>query len=90
MDLFKDPEFEKYRIREIEAGVGFLKMMFQGDYTPDTFRGAMAMLKVIINLPLDMIPESNESQRDQARLLRAKAFDAFEVKMMRRFIQEEE
>ncbi len=89
MDLFNDPEFEKYRIKEIEEGILMLHSITNGQ-SPDYFHGAMAMLRRIIALPVKLIPKENESQRVQAETLKARAFDAFEVKMMRKFVQEEE
>lgn len=89
MDLFNDPEFEKYRVKEITEGVNLLREVVKGQ-SPDYFRGAMDMLKRIINIPILLIPGTNESQRAQAEMLKAKAFDAFEVKMIRKFVQEDE
>ncbi len=92
-EIFNDPEFESYRVKEIEEGVQFLKDALYNtkfvNYSPEYFKGAMEMLKHIINLPMRMIPEGNESQKKQAESLRAKAFAIFEAKMMRGFLEEE-
>lgn len=87
MDLLNDLEFQAYRVKEIEEGVLFLRKV--SDYGSDYFKGAMDMLKAVINLPTKLIPPTNESQKVQAEILKARAFDAFEAKMMRRFVQEE-
>ncbi len=89
MDLLNDPEFEKYRVKEIEEGVLMLRSVINGN-SSDYFKGAMDMLRRIINVPTVMIPRNNESQRLQADTLKAKAFDVFEAKMIRKFAQEEE
>ncbi len=86
-EIFNDPEFEKYRVMEIEEGTLFLKVV--SNSSSDYFRGAMDMLKRIINLPIKMVPKGS-SQEEQAEVLKAKAFDAFEAKMIRRFVQEDE
>lgn len=90
MDLFNDPEFEKYRVKEIEEGVHFLSDIVQNRESMEYFRGSMAMLKRIINLPISMIPPENKSQQEQAKVLKSKAFDLFEAKMIRKFVQEDE
>jgi hypothetical protein len=89
VDLLNDPEFEKYRVKEIEEGVLMLRSVINGN-SSDYFKGAMDMLRRIINVPTVMIPRNNESQRLQADTLKAKAFDVFEAKMIRKFAQEEE
>jgi hypothetical protein len=69
--------------------VAFLRKI--GDGVPsDYFLGAMGMLKSIINLPMKLIPNGNDSQKKQVEVLKAKAFDLFETKMIRRFVEEEE
>lgn len=87
VELFNDPEFEKYRVKEIEEGVILLKEVYNGKESMDYFRGAMDMLKRVLNVPPRLIPPGS-SQKDQADILKAKAFDAFEVKMMRKFTED--
>ena len=86
-EIFNDPEFEQYRVLEIEEGVRALGELLQ-DENPERFTGAMDMLKRIINLPIKMVPANNESQKEQAKMLKARAFSVFEVRMMRRFLEE--
>ena len=90
-EIFNDPEFESYRVKEIEEGVLVLKELSNSLPNPssDYFKGAMYMLKRIINLPVKMVPVENKSQKEQAEDLKAKAFAVFEVKMMRGFLEEE-
>jgi len=89
VDLFNDPEFEKYREMEIEEGIQALRQ-FMMDGSSEYLRGSMDMLKRIIKVPMKIIPTNNESQKQQAEILAAKAFDAFEAKIMRKFILEDE
>ncbi len=91
-EIFNDPEFEKYRVLEIEEGVLILRELALSlpNPSPDYFRGAIYMLKRIINLPMKMVPVENQSQKKQAEILKAKAFDTFEAKMMRKFVLEDE
>jgi hypothetical protein len=69
--------------------VAFLRKIGEG-VPHDYFFGAMEMLKRIINLPVKLIPAGNESQKKQVEILKAKAFDAFETKMIRKFVMEDE
>jgi len=89
-EIFNDPEFEKYRILEIEEGVlmlrEFLSFAPKSAVNSDYVQGAMEMLRRIMNLPLKMVPENNESQKEQAKALKVKAFATFETKMLRRFV----
>lgn len=88
-EIFNDPEFEKYRVKEIEEGVLFLREMINKS-SPEYFAGSMDMLRRIMSLPLKMVPLENQSQKKQAEILRARAFDTFESKMMRKFVLEDE
>lgn len=81
-EIFNDPEFEKYRVLEIEEGVNILKDAVNGA-SADYFKGAMDMLKRVMSIPVKMAPEG--SQKEQAKSLKAKAFSTFEAKMIRKF-----
>lgn len=86
-EIFNDLEFEGYRVKEIEEGVLFLREVLNGSSNPEYFKGAVEMLRRIINLPLKMVPFENKSQREQAEFLKAKAFDVFEAKTIRKFVE---
>ena len=90
MDLLNDQQFLEYRVKEIEEGVLVLRQLylFNVDKRPDMFLGAMEMLRRIINLPEKMIPEDS-SQKEQAKILKAKGLAVFESRMMRIFLEEE-
>lgn len=88
-EIFNDPEFEKYRVLEIEEGVLMLREMIKEE-SPEYFRGAMEMLQRIMTIPMKMVSPSSEPQKIQAKILKYKAFDTFEVKMMRKFVLEDE
>ena len=87
-EIFNDPEFEKYLMLQIEEGVNLLRDVVNSDKSPEYFRGAMTMLRKTMSVPTKMVP-AGSSQKDQADMLRAKAFAAFEAKMIRKFVQEE-
>jgi len=90
MDLLNDQQFLEYRVKEIEEGVNILRQVGRAsDWKPDFFLGAMEMLKRIINLPEKMIPEESHSQREQAKMLKAKGVSLFESRMLRRFLEED-
>ena len=88
MDLFNDPEFEKYRALEIEEGISFLRSV-DSDASSDYFKGAMAMLKRIVKLPIKMIPPENISQKEQAKTLINRAYAVFETKMIKHYVVED-
>ncbi len=79
-------EFESYRQLEIREGVRILKGIENDKDSPDFFRGAMAMLKAIINLPGKLAGAESEDQQKQAEILKIKALDYFEAKMLRSYL----
>jgi hypothetical protein len=88
MSLLFDESLEIYRQLEIKEGVKALKQIENGKEGPDYFRGAMAMLRSIINLPAKLAGAESEDQRKQAEVLKLKALDLFEAKMVRSYLEE--
>ncbi len=83
-----DESFEQYRQLEIKAGVQALKDLSNRDKSADWFHGALWMLKRIIDLPAKLAGEESEDQQKQAEILKIKALDLFEVKMVRSYLDE--
>ena len=88
MSVLFDESFEPYRALEIKEGVIFLKKLHIGKENPDYFRGAIDMLKAIINLPAKLAGQESEDQQKQAEVLKIKALDLFEAKMVRSYLDE--
>lgn len=89
MEIFSDSEFERYRVAELEEGLSVLKMALDNP-NPEYLKGAMDMLKRVINLPPKLVPKENESRRIQAQALKAKAIAVFESKLLRMFVESDE
>jgi hypothetical protein len=97
MSLLFNEDFEPYRQLEIKEGILFLKKLENGKEGPDYYRGAMEMLRAIINLPGKMAgaqPGDNETGGDadsrikQAEVMKIKALDYFEARMVRSYLDE--
>ena len=86
MDLFNDEQFEKYRIVELEAGIDVIKSSII-DMNGDYLKGAMDMLRSIINVPPKMVADKNSSSMKQAEMLKSKAFVMLEAKLLRVFVE---
>jgi hypothetical protein len=87
VDLFNEPEFEKYRVLEMEAGADFIKSFMNGKHSGDYIDGAMDMLRRIVSVPTKMITEDNESQQDQAEMLKEKAIAVVQGNLLKRFME---
>ena len=96
MSLLFEEGWESYRQLEIKEGVSFLKKLEAGNESPDYFRGAMGMLRAIINLPVKMAgaaqdddkADDADSRTKQAEVLKIKAMDYFEARMVRSYLDE--
>ena len=77
-------EFAAYRLAEVEEGTTVLRQLASGTVSPDYFKGAAQMLRMIINLPVKMAKGTEAEER--AALLRDKMLGEFEAKMMRKFM----
>jgi len=88
MSLLFDESFESYRQLEIKEGVKALKDVENRDKSMEWLNGAMWMLKRIINLPEKLAGQESEDQQKQAEVLKIKALDLFEAKMVRSYLDE--
>ena len=77
-------EFAEYRQLEMEEATTILRQFASGTASPDFLRGAMQMLRAVINLPVKAAKTKEAMER--ATLLRDKAMGEFEAKMMRKFM----
>ena len=87
-DEYFSEEFESYRKLEIEKGINVLHGVISGMNTPDFMKGAMWMLKAIINLPEDMA--KTKEAKERAAFLKGKMLGEFEAGMIRKFLESSE
>jgi hypothetical protein len=81
--LYED--FIEYRQEEAEEGAVVLHKLSNAGVSPEYFRGAMEMLRAIINLPAKKAVTSE--QKERAEELRRQMLNSFEVKMMRKGLE---
>ncbi len=84
--LFSE-DFETYRRLEAEKCVQVIRELVTGHKDGEFFKGAMFMLKAIVNLPIDSAktPEA----KDRAQLLKESMMKHLEAKLARTFLDEE-
>jgi hypothetical protein len=90
LDLFLE-ELQEYRAKEAELGAKVFHQMILGNVTPEYMKGAVEMLKKVINLPVDMASGhgASKEQKERAQVLAVQMLDALEAKMMRRSLTED-
>ena len=81
-------EFTAYRTAEVEKGTTILRQVMNGKESADYLRGAMHMLKAIVNLPGDLA--QTKEAKDRAQILRDRMLAEVEGKLMRKSLIEEE
>ena len=84
---FTSDELMEYRTLELLEGVQVVKQLLQNETNPDYVRGAMAMLKKIIRMPVSLA--KSPEQKEIAQALTAKAMELFEKKLLRSVIEDE-
>lgn len=84
---FTSEELIEYRTLELITAIPFIKELLKSDSNPDYVRGAMAMLKKIMQMPV--ILSKSEEQREIAKILTMKAMELFEKKLLRSVIEDE-
>lgn len=85
MDSLFLEDFELYRLKEAEKAAAFIRQAVNGSASPDYLKGAMALLKQIIDLPYELA--ANDEQKSQAQLLKESMLAKFEAQAMRRFLE---
>jgi hypothetical protein len=86
-DILFDDEFVKYHELMITAASSFVRQEREGICTPDVIKGALAMFKAIMRIPLDMAKTGE--QQAQAQKLIDRALAQYETKTMRAIIKDE-
>ena len=89
LDLFLE-EFQDYRTKEAELGAKVFHQMILGNVSTEYLKGAVDMLKKVINLPVDLAsgPGATKEQKERAQVLAVTMLDALEAKMMRRSLSD--
>lgn len=85
-DLIFSEEIEAYRLLEVERAVPFIRGLLQNEIKPGYIQGAMDLFRQFMRIPEDLA--KSDEQKQQAKALTMKAFDAFEKKMLRKIIEE--
>lgn len=85
-DLLFNEDFDAYRLLELDAGVSFLKRIWNDD--PKYVAGALAMLNKIIKMP--QVMASNDKQKEMANVQTNRVLQAFYAKMTKVFVVEDE
>lgn len=83
---FTSEELIEYRVLELIAAISFVKDLLKNESNPDYVRGAMAMLKKIISMPVTL--SKSPEQKEIAQALTAKAMELFEKKLLRAVIED--
>ena len=83
--LFSD-SFQEYRKKEIEEGVKVVSKMFDDNMSPDYIRGAMNMLKRVIEVPSKLAITPEAKLRAVTNIQRD--LKLFQVKFLRRYVEE--
>jgi len=86
MDSLYLKELREYRVLEMEKATKFLRQTISGHESYDYFKGAVAMLKDIINIPAEMAKTAEE--REIAAKLTNEMYSLFEAKLARRLIED--
>ena len=84
---FLSDEIVEYRALELMQGIQSVKELLGNDANPDYVRGAMAMLKKIIRMPVTLA--KTPEQKEIAQQLTAKSMEIFEKKVVRAIIEDE-
>lgn len=87
METLFSEDFETYRKLEAEACVKVIRDLVTGHKDGEFFKGAMFMLKTIINLPIDSAQTAEAKER--AQLLKESMLRHLEAKIARTFLDEE-
>jgi hypothetical protein len=85
-DILFNEDFDSYRLLELDAGVSFLKLIWN-DKNPEYTRGALAMLNKIIKMPQSMAISGK--QREVADMQVNRILQAFNAKMIKAFVFED-
>ena len=83
--LITDPSVAKYRQMEIEEGAKFAEELLKGSFEPQYIKGAMEMLKKLLQLPRKW-GKSKES-KEMANNMIARDMKEFTSKYMRIFLE---
>lgn len=83
--LFSD-SFQEYRKKEIEEGVKVVSKMFDDNMSPDYIRGAMNMLKKVIEVPSKLAITPEAKLRAVTNIQRD--LKLFQVQFLRRYVEE--
>jgi len=88
--MITDPEvIRQYREKEIElVAIRFVRDMYKNNVTPEYFKGAIDVLRDIVNLPKKLAGESKE-QRELAELLIKDATELRDRKTTRALLEAE-
>lgn len=89
MELFSYSEFDKYRTAELEEGVSIIHKALH-DKHPEYLNGAMDMLRAIINVPCKLVPDGNESRKEQVKQLKARNLAQLDSKLLRTFVESDD
>ncbi len=84
---FTSEELIEYRTLELIAAIPFVKDLLKNESNPDYVRGAMAMLKKILAMPVSLA--KSPEQKEVAQQLTVKAMELFEKKLLRTVMEDE-
>ena len=86
--LIFNEDLTEYRTLEMMEGAKILKLLEQDKVSVDYYRGAMAMLKKIIELPRTLADKKDEGQIEIANNLIKRGFAEFEKQLMRKALDD--
>lgn len=87
-DLLLSEDFHEFIKLMVAEGHGMTKMVIDGNVDPIYFKGAMEMFRRMVKIPGKMA--ENETQKEMAGALIARAFNEFEAKLLRSYFNEDE
>lgn len=84
-DLLFSKKFGEYRKLELEAATNFAVDLFKDGMNPEYVKGAMAMLKKVLHLPISFA--KTKEAKEMASNLVTKDLKEFEAKFIRLFVK---
>ena len=83
--LITDPGVAKYRQYEIEQGAKVVEELLRGDFDPQYVKGALFMLKKLLQSPLKYA--KSKETKDLAQMMIKRDLKEFQSKFMRLFLE---
>ncbi len=85
--LINDPSIAKYRQQEIEEGAKIAEELLRGGHDPQYIKGAMEMLKKLLQLPNKWSKGKSKETQEAARNMIKRDLKEFTAKYMKLFLE---